>query len=427
VRLLAIGVAVSLASWPGAASGDRAGTDGERAGDGSLDESLDASEADKGEAESERSHWNEYDGRLITARFGGGLLLDFVGYEQDDPSKKQLDLSPTGKLRDLRFLLKGRFKFLPRVSYTLGYMFDAARDSWRFRQTGLMIDVPELSGQLFVGRTKEGFSTNKLMVGYFGWTMERSAANDAFLPILADGVKWTGSLASGQLVYNAGWFIDTLSENESYNKNDRQFAARAVWLPFHGTGSHAVLHLALEGRYGASNDGFLRFRSKPESFPAQSYAVDTDKIPSTSHSMLGLEAYYRPGPFMMGSEYFFNRVASDQTGNPFFHGGEIFASYLFTGEEHPYNERGAFFEQVTPRHPAFRDGTGAWEAVVRYSYVTLDSGMVRGGTFSRITPMINWYWSQNLRFEFAYGYSWLDRFDVVGHTQYFQARVQLSL
>jgi hypothetical protein len=39
----------------------------------------------------------------------------------------------------------------------------------------------------FLGRTKQGFSTNKFMVGYYGWFNERSAANDAFLPILADG------------------------------------------------------------------------------------------------------------------------------------------------------------------------------------------------------------------------------------------------
>jgi hypothetical protein len=31
---------------------------------------------------------------------------------------------------------------------------------------------PELLGHVFVGRTKEGFSLNKVMVGYAGWTME---------------------------------------------------------------------------------------------------------------------------------------------------------------------------------------------------------------------------------------------------------------
>ncbi len=41
-----------------------------------------------------------------------------------------------------------------------------------------MIGVPELRGEYFVGRTKEGFLLNKVMIGYSGWTMERQMAID---------------------------------------------------------------------------------------------------------------------------------------------------------------------------------------------------------------------------------------------------------
>jgi phosphate-selective porin OprO/OprP len=306
-------------------------------------------------------------------------------------------------------------------------MYDGPTETWHVRQTGIMVDVPELGGTLFVGRTKEGFSTNKLMVGYYGWTMERAAANEAFLPILADGIKWTGHLFDNALVYNAGWFVDTWSETESFNKNDKQFAGRVVWLPFAPTRSKTVLHLAAEVRFADANDGFLRYRSKPEAFPAQSYAVDTGKFPATSATTIGFEAYYRPGPLMFGSEYFLNKVASDQTGDPFFHGGEVFASYLITGEVHPYNEPGAFFEAVSPARPLSSGGLGAWEVVVRGSYVDLDSGTIAGGKFWRVTPMINWYLTDNVRLELVYGYSQLDRFGVVESTQYVQSRLQLTL
>ena len=136
-------------------------------------------------------------------------------------------------------------------------MYDKAKNDWRFRQTGIMVEVPELWGSIFVGRTKEGFSTSKIMVGYQGWTNERAAINDALLPILADGIKWSGYVPSGKFVYNFGWFGDSRTENESFNKNDNQFAARAVWLPFTGT-DKGILHLALEARSAASNDGFLQ-------------------------------------------------------------------------------------------------------------------------------------------------------------------------
>ena len=68
----------------------------------------------------------------------------------------------------------------------------------------------------------------------------------------------------------------------------------------------------------------------------------------------------------------------------------------------------------------------AWELVARFSYVNLDNGPVRGGTFWRFTPMANWYLSDNVRLEMTYGYGSLDRFNVTGKTQFFQTRIQLT-
>jgi phosphate-selective porin OprO/OprP len=303
-------------------------------------------------------------------------------------------------------------------------MYDGA--VWKFRQTGLMYHVPELLGEIFLGRTKEGFSTNKIMVGYYGWTQERSTMNDALLPILADGIKWTGRIPSGELVYNVGYFMDEFSEPETFNKNDSQFVARAVWLPNVGT-DKPLIHLALEGRWAEANNGQLQYRSKPESYLAQSYAIDTGKFPASHANTLGVEAYYRPGSLMFGTEYFFNQVRSPERNNPFFHGGEIFASYIFTGELHPYNSKGAYFGMVAPARPVLEGGPGAIEAVLRFSYSDLDSGLVEGGKFWRITPMMNWYLSDNLRLEFTYGLGQLQRFGLTGYTQFFQARVQVSL
>jgi phosphate-selective porin OprO/OprP len=396
------------------------------AADPSINTTIDAAEADGDEPKRKLINWNEYDGPFFTARLGGGFLYDFSSYAQNSSSKEQVGLKPKADLRDFRLLLKGRLKFAERLTYTIGYMYDKGREDFRFRQTGLMVDVPELLGRVFIGRTKEGFSTSKIMVGYQGWTMERAAANDAFLPILADGVRWTGNIPSGKLVYNLGWYIDTRSESESFNKNDKQFAARAVWLPF-ASADDGVLHLALEARYAASNDGFLQYRSKPESYEAQSYAVDTGRFPAQDSNTVGFEAYYRPGPLMFGTEYFFNSVGSRETGDPFFHGGEIFVAHLLTGETRPYNVRGAYFDRISPARTVFEGGPGAWELVLRLSYVDLDSGPIQGGKFWRITPMVNWHLSDNVRLEFVTGYGQLNRFGQTGGLVFGQTRLQLQL
>jgi phosphate-selective porin OprO and OprP len=368
----------------------------------------------------------QYDHELFSMRFGGGFLFDYNGYDQDGDNKTQMNLEPEIGIRDLRALVSGR---LPgdRLTYTLGYMYDAANNEFRFRQTGLRLLVPEVNGHLFLGRTKEGFSTNKFMVGYYGWTNERSAVNDAFLPILADGARWTAPAFGNRIVYNIGAFHDRLSDSESFNKNDWQLAARVVWIPLGTDTLDGVLHLAGEGRYADSNDGSLQYKSKPESFLAQSQVVDTGMFEASRSTMAGLEAYYVRGPFSSGSEYFLNQVSSDREGDPFFHGGEAFIGYLFTGETHPYKPHSAVFEDVTPRRTLFEPGGwGAWELVLRASYVDLDSDAIAGGKFFRASSVLNWYVTDAMRLEAVYGYGVLDRMDMVGALQFFQTRVQLQ-
>ena len=119
---------------------------------------------------------------------------------------------------------------------------------------------------------------------------------------------------------------------------------------------------------------------------------------------------------MFGTEYYLTRANAPASGNPFFHGGEVFVAHIFTGETRRYNAKGAFFDRISPTRSVFNGGPGAWEVVGRFSYSDLDDGPIRGGKFWRLTPMVNWHMSDNIRLEFVYGYSSLNRFDMVGKT-----------
>lgn len=129
---------------------------------------------------------------------------------------------------------------------------------------------------MFVGRSKEGISLNMVMVGYSGWTMERSTTVVATVPLLADGIKWMGYLPKQRLIYNLGWYTDVLSEGQSFSSYDQQFVARLGFLPIleeNGT----LLHVALAGRYGLVNERTLRLRSRPELNVAP-YFVETQSF-----------------------------------------------------------------------------------------------------------------------------------------------------
>lgn len=371
-------------------------------------------------------NWNEYKGPYFTIRVGAGFLFDTAWYAQDDQSKEQIKVSPGYKVRDVRILLKGSFPSFKRpVTWTSGIMYDGPTHSFLVRETGVMIAVPELWGNLFVGRTKEGFSLNKVMVGYAGWTMERSPMNDATIPILADGVKWLGYSPKHEFLWNLGAYWDWLSKGQTFSTYAQQQVARLMWLPIHSEEKDKLLHLGANLRYGIPKNDTLQLRSRPEAFPAP-YFLDTGKFPATSTFMAGYETYYRQGPLLLGSEYWFVDTHSPSTHNPVFNGGEFVATWIPTGESRQYNTIGGYFNAVIPKKSVFAGGKGAWELVGHFSMTDFNHGTLQGGRFKRFTPQVNWYLSDNIRLEANYGYGHLDRFNLSGNTQFFQTRLQLT-
>ena len=368
--------------------------------------------------------WNEYEGPLFTLRASAGVILDAGTFAQDDASREQFELEPDGQVRDFRVMLNGRIKTKRAITWCAGLMYDGANHEWLVRQTGVMIAVPGLNGHVFVGRSKEGISLSMVMVGYAGWTMERSPAVVSTVPLLADGIKWMGHLPKRHLLFNLGWYTDVLSEGQSFSSYDHQFVARVGWLPIledKGT----LLHVALAGRYGLVNDRTLRLRSRPELNVAP-YFVDTEPFAAHDTRLAQGEVYYRPGSWLFGTEYFVQKVNAIDAPDLLFHGGDAVASWLITGETRRYNTAGGYFLAVSPKRTVLQGGPGAWEAVLKLTYLDLDDGPIHGGRFWRLTPMVNWYLTDHLRLELAYGVGQLDRFGVVGTTQFFQSRLQFQ-
>ena len=158
---------------------------------------------DTSAAEGKGGKWNEFDTKITTLKFGFGFLYEVAAYSQDEESRQQFDLKTGYKVRDFRVLISGIIKSKRAISWKTGIMYDGPTDRWLVRESGVTIGVPELWGRFFVGRTKEGFSLNKVMNGYAGWMMERQMAVD-IIPILADGVRWMAFLPAQGLFWDVG-------------------------------------------------------------------------------------------------------------------------------------------------------------------------------------------------------------------------------
>jgi len=390
----------------------------------SIDTTLDAGEADAVAPKRRLVKWNEYDGPISSARFGYGFVYDIASYTQDDASRQQVSMPTDHGLRDFRLLLKGRFKTQRGLSWTLGYMYDGTDEAWHFRQTGFQVDVPEVSGRFFVGRTKEGYSQAKVMVGYYIFSVERAQTLDAFIPILADGIKYMGYYPRQRLFLNLGYFTDGFSaqsEKEKFALYDNQAVVRLGWQPILSEAEHKVLHVALMARNTTPDEGKIRLKSKPGAWLAPNF-IDTGTLAADRSHTYGIEANYRSGSWLFASEYDWQDLELTGGGKPMFHGGEVTASWIITGEVRPYNAVGGFYNQVTPKRSVFEGGRGALETTFGFTYNDFAEGSIDGGKFWRFTPMARWYLSEYISFVGAYGYGELDRFGLKGRTQFFQAR-----
>ncbi len=396
--------------------------------DGTMGEFLEP--ADSIEKKKFPKNINLFNGRFSSVRVGVGFLPEYAAFKQDAIAKKQMDsagvtVEDQWKIRDFRVFASGQLTTKRMLSWKIGLMYDGPNREWLVRETGLTIGVPEISGHIFIGRTKEGYSLNKVMNGYAGWTMERQMALDV-IPILADGIKYIGFWEKKKIVWNVGIYNDLFSHEQGFSTYAWQFAGRLGYLPVMDKAGKRQLHLGINYRYGAPENGKMRLRSRPEANHAP-YFIDTDVFDSRHSNHAGTEIYYTKGPLMIGSEYHWHWFDAGVKGSPAFHGGDIAISYMLTGGARPYTTTSGVYSFVPVKRSVFKKGPGEIEVLLRYSSLDLNAGQIKGGSFRRITPMINWYMTRNARLELAYGYGILDRFGMKGATQFYQARLQFAV
>jgi phosphate-selective porin OprO and OprP len=379
--------------------------------------------------------WNEWDVGFTTIRLGMAAIHEYAAYRQDAAAKAQMDsagvvLENAWKFRDFRFFANGRLRSKRPIVWKIAGMYDGVNEAWTFRETGFLIGIPEWHSELFIGRSKEGYSLIKVQNGYSTWVNERQMWLDN-IPIMTDGIRWYGYLPTSRFLWSIGAFTDAIyegvHEDTRFAPWDYTFSGRVGWRPiYEGGKSGEVVHLGINARYAKPDDGKYRVRSRPESNPAP-YFIDTGEFESDRSTAVGAEAYYRKGPLMAGTEINQLSFQSAQAGDPRYWGGDFVVAYTPTGETRPYLSNNSVFFFVDPDRPLIRGGPGGFELVLRYSWLDLNDGALPGGMFWKITPSVNWYVDKTLRIELVYGYGKLDRFNLKGATQFIQTRLQLQI
>jgi phosphate-selective porin OprO/OprP len=274
------------------------------------------------------------------------------------------------------------------------------------------------NNQVFVGRVPGNwFGLDNANSTTWMAFLERSLPTIAFYPGDGLGIMTDFWWDSGAITLTA-LQPDKMQSNTPFGVNDTVLAlatrevrdrwtgiVRATYAPAHELGN--VWHFGVSGAWKENITSFngvpvamVAFGALPSSRSRNTAAlVDTGRIIANNTRWVNVEMARQCGPFMLEGEFtevFVHRIRSEY-GTLRFHGWNVQARYMLTGEVHEYDVRDGQFGSIDPMSDC-----GAFEVAARYDYVNLNSKNIRGGSEHNVTVGLNWFVNKSVRLSANY-------------------------
>lgn len=343
----------------------------------------------------------------LTGKFGGRVDLDTAFYVNGDgmgPVANQVEL------RRWRFYTTGDAILLLPFSYSVNVM---AVQNKRFVLDDVFLEFKRIPyvGNLKIGTFIPAMSLEASASSRDSTFMEWGTPIQALAPRISAGWQFWRPVFGQRATWALGQFGRSAGTDVGdATKDFFRVIGRATWLPFDEVPagqpeSQRLLHLGLDLNYLRSGDAKIRYQTRPEAHTAP-FLADTGYIRADQMTSLGLELAWVDGPWSVQGEFLDNYLpGGSEEGN--FYGFYAYGSYFLTGESRPYDRNKGFFGRLRPlRNFSFAgEGYGAVETALRFSYLDLDSGPVRGGILRAVTAGINWYFHAHSKIRFNYVYT----------------------
>ena len=236
-----------------------------------------------------------------------------------------------------------------------------------------------------------------------------------------ESVGWIYGIYSLENIKDDGAFVGDSMQMGGYGR-----LWRSPWYD-ETSGGRGYWHMGIAGAVANpdgnaefdqdENDNEGQFRTRPLARTTERW-LDTGPIPGADwYELLAFESILNIGSFQLTGEYFFNALQRDAVVPPggfgaplnppldddfFFHGGYLYAAYFLTGEFNPYDRTSGELARVEPYENFFLvercrggrgHGWGALQVALRYDYLDLTDGGVRGGVGNMVTGGLNWHWT----------------------------------
>jgi len=346
----------------------------------------------------------------LKVRLNGRVILDggYIGAD-NELNRAFPDLEGGNvQFRDLRVTMFGTL--YDWMEFKLSMDFANVRDikdQWiRFTK------IPHI-GPITLGYMKESFSLEEL-TGLRKFTfMERALPTEVFAPRRNFGISHQTTLLNQQMTWALGVFLNTGSFSDVGDSADQiseangwDLTTRVTGLPWYEDNGKELLHLGLSYTHQSRGieDAGAQLRTRPETHLTNVRLVDTNEFLTKGMDRINTELAIVSGPLSLQGEYFHLFADSDEAGDPNFWGFYLYGSYFITGEHRNYDRSKGVFARTKPNRDFhfFEGGWGALEVALRFSYIDLNGGSIRGGREHDLTAGLNWYLNEKTRFMFNY-------------------------
>lgn len=222
---------------------------------------------------------------------------------------------------------------------------------------------------------------------------ERAAFVTAFNFSRGTGVS--AGFASSKFLINGGLFTDPVILLNDVRSNSISVDIRAVWMPTTGTAS---LHFAT-GYHWRDRKDFatepVRYGQRPFPQSADTRYITTPALGIDKEQSYGFEAAAVVARFHVATEIYWMRAERPGLPDLNFIGGYGEAGFFLTHDSRPLE--GGAFGSIKPARPLGGGGFGAVQINVRYDYLDLNSGDVKGGKQNGYLASIIWTPIEDLR------------------------------
>jgi phosphate-selective porin OprO and OprP len=362
----------------------------------------------------------------LSGRFGARLHLDAAAFATTDDVQA---IDADADVRRAFVSTAGRVA----TRWPLRYKIEVGIARQRFFLDSLWVEVQQLPGDVAVrvGQFDPPLSLENVTSSNAYTFLEMPQPVSAFAPGTKAGIQfakqWRGARP---VLWTFGYHADTQNVDVGdRSESPARVITRLTWAPrrFEAPERRRLLHLGLSLEYVVSSSTEVRYTARPESKLAPEL-LDTGELDASGAGVHGIEAALASGPWLFQTEYLGSAVQSAGDESPFFWGGYVMASRVLTGEARPYDRGAGAFGMLVPSSPVSPrrwQWRGAWEVGVRYSYLSLHSGGIRGGRSHAVSLGVNWSWSRHVRVMADYGATVIGGRPDDGSVHVFQTRLQL--